>query len=394
LTPVSLYLHIPYCTAKCDYCDFYSVPCNVNDNYIDLLLHETKRRLAETAIAIGNQRPIAIPSVYIGGGTPSLLGAEGITRLLKGVRALCGGAESRAVLDAPCEITVEANPETADLPFMKACADNGVTRFSLGIQSFNGAYRKALGRRSWVMANKPQDEELLAKHLSWAADIFGRRLSVDLLCACLEKDAYERQKDILVHDIEQTLSFVPGHISLYALSLEQNPPLASRLEKTGIEEQTDRLWLFGRDMLVKAGFQQYEISNFALPGLRCLHNMRYWRMENWIGVGPGASGTILNGKGSGNVYGLRASYAPDVGSFLAGTPPVTEALDRLTAVKETLLMGYRYIEGPDTALFKERFGKSIEETIPKTLEKWQKKDRMLFLNAFLLDAFQELENGV
>jgi oxygen-independent coproporphyrinogen-3 oxidase len=398
LTKVSLYLHIPYCTAKCDYCDFYSVPDQINNGYIDLLLHETKRRLAETANAIGNHEAIAIPSVYIGGGTPSLLGAEGITRLLKGVRALCGGAENSAVLDAPCEITVEANPETASLSFMQACAANGVTRFSLGIQSFNDQYRKALGRQGGEVLQSGaaiQGAELLTQRLSQAAALFGRGLSVDLLCACLEKGGFNRQKDILLNDIEKTLSFEPGHISLYALSLEQNPPLAARLEKGNIiEEQTDRLWLLGRDMLVKAGFQQYEISNFALPGYRCLHNIRYWRMENWIGVGAGASGTMLNQDKSETVYGWRTDYAPDIASFLAGTPPVTEALDRLTAVKETLLMGYRYREGPDTVLFKERFGKTIEETIPKTLEKWQGKEQMLFLNAFLLDAFQEVENRI
>lgn len=385
MTQVSLYLHIPFCTSKCDYCDFYSVPDNYNDGYIDVLLKETERRLRETANA--SHEAIVIPSVYIGGGTPSLLGASGITRLLEGLRAITGAA----IPGPACEITVEANPETANLPFLKACAETRVTRLSMGVQSFNGAYRKALGRN----AGKPLDEETLTRRLSDAADLFGYGLSVDLLCACLEKGSFERQKDILLYDIEKTLSFGPGHVSLYALSLEQNPPLAARLEKGSVGDLTDRLWLLGRDTLVKAGYEQYEISNFALPGFRCVHNIRYWRMENWIGTGPGASGTILKNGGGGPVYGWCTSYAPDVDSFIAGkAKPLTEALDRLTAVKETLLMGFRYKEGPDPVLFKKRFGKSIEETIPKTLEKWREKKRMLFLNAFLIDAFQEVENKI
>ena len=413
---VSLYLHIPFCTEKCDYCDFYSVSVKQNrfmDNFIEryteALIWETERRIKE--IVSENSLTVYIPSVYIGGGTPSLLGAAGISGLLEGLKsvidisadaAVTGDSDYSAVTgDLEREITVEANPETADYSFLKACFDHGVTRLSLGIQSFDEAVLTAAGRRGWTRDKKGRNSSFAV--LEAAKDIFGRGLTIDLMSGLPGQSG-----EILLRDIEQALSFNPGHISLYALTMEEGTPFARRYKKNSGNENSgdlrDDLWIEGKDALVNAGFEHYEVSNFALsPSFRSIHNTRYWLMKNWIGIGPGASGTIINKCGA----GLRISYPKNTEEFVSAClgrsmPPVfAEKLDKKTILKETLMMGYRYCEGPDPVLFKERFGRTIEETIPKTLLKWQKSSgnlsmqetRMTFLNNFLLDAFMELDNS-
>jgi oxygen-independent coproporphyrinogen-3 oxidase len=403
---VSLYLHIPFCTGKCGYCDFYSMPLASLDpgerdlltgNYTEVLLNETKRRFDGLCGQIRGS--LAVPTVYIGGGTPSILGAAGISRFLKGLGDILGSLEGEGGPAERREISVEANPETADPSFLRACADYGVTRLSLGIQSFNGPSRRAAGRQG--------ETELLPRVLAEVAEIFGAGLSLDLISGLPEQD-----EPVLLRDIEKSLSFGPGHISLYALTVEEGTPLASQIRgRSGKKpalppaDEADRLWIAGRDALIRAGYEQYEVSSFARTAgtgtCRCLHNIRYWRMENWIGTGPGASGTIISGKGRGR----RFVYASDVEAFMTAEkiPVQTKELDRNDVMRETLLMGFRYTGGPGGALFQKRFGQSLEETIPRTLEKWNTLLRpgetaltgegLLFLNPFLLDAFAELDNS-
>ena len=373
----SLYLHIPFCFEKCDYCDFYSVPVkksgeqwdSLADRYIETLLLETKRRL----IPYGSS--FHIPSIYIGGGNPALLGASGISRLLNGLLQLIDAS--------PREITIEANPETITQSFLHSCSDSGITRLSLGLQSFDESIRKASGRQGTITMQQ----------LYQAAKVFGRCLSFDLISGLPGQD-----EKLLLRDIEKAISLEPGHISLYALTLEPGTPLAQRYRSC--EDTADRLWLLGRDALIKAGYKQYEISNFALaPAYQCIHNVRYWTMKNWIGIGPSASGTIIHNDGT----GCRFTYPPNLDAFLStasldGTPAAVlhEELDKMTMLKETILMGYRCKEGPDPGLFSMRFGKTIQETIPKTLAKWQNYKEntiMNFLNNFLLDVFLEVENN-
>jgi len=378
----SLYLHIPFCGAKCDYCDFYSIPLpditsSSSDDlvcrYLDALVEETNRRIDELEAAGGS--PLEIPSIYIGGGTPSILGPK-ILRIFADV-----------IRVNPCksvdEITVEANPESCDAAFLEACIAGGATRLSLGVQSFNPELRAAVGRRG--------DAALLDGRLSLAAQAFGGGLSLDLMTGLPGQT-----EDDVRADIEKALAFNPGHVSLYSLTVEEGTPLFQKISHGGHgekEDAEDAVWLYGRDMLVKAGYEHYEVSNFARPGRRCLHNIRYWRMENWLGVGCAASGTIIDGSAPGAARGLRTSYRNGVEAFIANPASclAAEELDRLTLIKESLMMGYRYVGGPDADLFRSRFGLSIEEAIPRTLEKWRGRDKMLFLNRFLADAFEELE---
>jgi oxygen-independent coproporphyrinogen-3 oxidase len=367
------------------------------DLFIEALLSEA----AETLRRYGVRR---VPTVFIGGGTPSALGAGRMKRLLAGLVPLLPGQ--------PEEFTVEANPESADRAFLEACREGGVTRISLGVQTFYEPSRRAVHRVG--------EGRLLPERLRLVSELFGENFSADLMTGL----PFQNEK-ILLNDIEKILVYNPGHISLYSLTVEEGTPLARRPRSLlPPADEADRLWIRGRDLLEAAGYGQYEVSNFSLPGKQCRHNIRYWRMENWLGLGPAASGTIFDDESG---TGRRYTVNPDVDAWLgasaagdapAGTEPsggvtagpgragsafhTEEYLDRSTLMKETLLMGFRYIEGPGGAAFRRRFGCPLEEAIPRTLGTWRdrgmlRRDRtaltregLLFLNPFLIDAFGEI----
>ena len=410
----SLYIHVPFCAGSCDYCDFYSIPLMPSaqrtgdsrlEAYVAALLSDGERLFEKF-------RPDLIPAVYIGGGTPSVLGQAGIRALLTGILELI-----LRYAPLPDEITVEANPESADEAFLAAACESGATRLSLGLQTFNGPSRRAVNR-IWPVLNsassqasepsRDNDETRLTKRLALTAEYFPGAFSTDLISGLPFQN-----ENILLNDIKTALSFNPAHVSLYALTLEPGTLLAKQNAAKhflpGCDE-ADRLWICGRDALEKAGFRQYEVSNFCLEGKESRHNIRYWRMLNWLALGPAASGTIINDESG---TGLRYTVPPDVDLWLSGnqinpwlTPgPFCEELDFHTLIKETLLMGFRYVEGPDEQLFQKRFRRSICECIPKTLEKWKAgffrndknaltKEGLLFLNSFLADAFLELDSGL
>jgi len=388
----SLYIHVPFCSQKCDYCDFYSIPVASNlaaqalmDSYIDAVLGDIEDQI--NLFNVDN-----IPTVYIGGGTPSVLGAERVTRLLSSIKTpLTTGMGA-----APVEFTVEANPESTDEAFLRACVEGGVSRISLGVQSFYEATRKA--------ARRTGSRDQLENVLALAGRYYPDRFSADLVTGLpFQSEA------VIMEDIKTLLSFRPAHISMYSLILEPQTPLGKAVKQGAVSlpppDETDRLWIAGRDLLESSGFRQYEVSNFALPNKASAHNIRYWRMENWLGAGPAASGTIINDETG---TGRRFTYPADIESYIRLPRPrinhaIAEELGGTDLIKETLLMGFRYCEGPDKALFKQRFGREIEDAIPRTIALWSKrgffqtgqtlkpsKQGMLFLNGFLRDAFDEL----
>ena len=403
----SLYIHIPFCAGRCDYCDFFAVPVNaVNDvNLIDTFIDAVPGDIKEQIALFGVDH---VPTVYIGGGTPSMLGAARMERLLAGIRALLKPMKS--VIQ---EFTVEANPESADKAFMQACVSGGVSRMSLGVQTFHDPSRRAIRRIG--------DSGLVEQRLALAAEYFPGAFSIDLITGLpLQTETIVRE------DIKRALAFHPGHISLYSLTLEPRTPLGERVARHGAvrlslpcADEAEALWLTGRDALEEAGLAQYEVSSFALPGKACAHNIRYWRMENWLGAGPAASGTIINDETG---TGKRYTYPADIEGYIEKTshgggcptdslegteensPCIFEELDKAALIRETLLMGFRYRSGPDPLSFKRRFGGTIEACIPQTISRWRERgffdtehsglapsrNGLLFLNAFLRDAFGEL----
>ena len=365
----SLYLHIPFCAQKCAYCDFYSRPLAGNwprlDRYLKQLCSDVERQLDLFRVR-------STPSVYIGGGTPSLLGAGRAAALLAFLK--------KALPSAPLELTIEANPESLDAPFLAACAEGGVTRLSVGVQTFHDPSRESCRRRG--------NAALVREKLGLAAES-GLGLALDLISGLPFSDAA-----VLAADIRQALAYRPAHLSLYDLSLEEGTPLA-RQAAAGraalpTPEEAERLWLLGRALLQEAGYEHYEVSNFAKNGAFSRHNLRYWRMESWLGAGKSAGGTIIN---EAAVEGLRS------------VDGVFARLTRADLLKESIMMGFRTATGPPDALFRARFGSSAGAFIPRTLSRWRERgllseggnalnaEGMLFLNRFLCDAFAELDGA-
>jgi oxygen-independent coproporphyrinogen-3 oxidase len=240
------------------------------------------------------------------------------------------------------------------------------------------------------------DGSFLPERLGLIREVFGENFSADLITGL----PLQNEK-ILLNDIEKLLAYQPDHISLYSLTVEEGTPLARRPRPALPQaDEADRLWIRGRDILEQAGYEQYEVSNFARPGKQCRHNIRYWRMENWLGVGPAASGTIINDAGG---TGRRYTVDPDAEAYMRGAAEArVEELDRLTLMRETLLMGFRFIEGHDPVLFRRRFGLALEDAVPASLAAWRNrgllrrdraaltKEGLLLLDAFLMDAFGEM----
>jgi len=373
---ISLYIHIPFCDSparngKCDYCDFFSESVkNYNKNflkhYIYALVNDIKQQIEFFKIK-------EIPTVYIGGGTPSVLGEQ--------IGILFDELKKINLILNQSEFTIEVNPESLNREFISICLQGGVNRISLGVQTFNEVSRNAVNR----FGNK----KTIMDALKLIKD-FPIKLSVDLITGLPYSNIIT-----IKEDIKCLLDYSPDHISLYNLTIEEGTPLAKNIKKKKVKQPDtdlcDTLWITGKEMLLEAGFIHYEVSNFALQDNFCRHNIRYWQMNNWIGVGPAASGTIIN-ENTGT--GKRYTYKPDIKTYLK-EPSIKNAeceeLDKIALIKESFLMGYRFFKGPDPRLFLKRFDCSINDIIPQTLKKWEEKDKMLFLNSFLSDAFTELD---
>jgi len=274
LPPLSLYLHIPWCVQKCPYCDFNShalkgeVP---HDDYVAHLLADLDADLPLTA---GR----TVETIFIGGGTPSLLSSEAMQNLLDGVRA-------RLPLSADAEITMEANPGTVEADRFSGYQRAGVNRISIGVQSFSAEKLERLGR-----IHGP-DEAKRAAHLATGLGL--RSFNLDLMHG-LPNQTLEQALD----DLRQAIALNPPHLSWYQLTIEPNTLFASR---TPVLPDDDALWdIFeqGDKLLTAAGYQQYETSAYAKPGYECQHNLNYWRFGDYLGVGCGAHGKLTQPDGT------------------------------------------------------------------------------------------------
>ncbi|GEM_PF-102698 len=278
-----LYVHIPYCLQKCGYCDFFSAsaPC-VPPEYVRAVARQLEH-LAR-AFCVGGWK-----SVYIGGGSPSLLGAEDLEFLCESIKA--AALNKAAPLDENCEWTIEMNPETVSRPLLEKAASCGINRLSVGIQCKNDKVLRAIGRRA--------SESDIEKAAELIKNFWPHEWSADLIAGL----PFQTKKDI-----ERDIDFVERngakHVSLYSLTLEDGTPLKGAIDAGKIpydEEAAEELWLYGRDLLEGKGFAQYEVSNFARPGFESIHNGAYWAQESYLGAGAGAAGTIY-GKPTGWRY--------------------------------------------------------------------------------------------
>jgi len=270
LPPLSLYVHVPWCVQKCPYCDFNShgqkgeIP---EAEYVQHLIDDLK---ADLHLVQGRK----IHSIFIGGGTPSLLTGAAYTRLLSEVKSLIG-------LEDNCEITLEANPGTVETGRFKDYVKAGINRISIGVQSMQNDKLKALGRihgsdEANYAAEQAKEAGLNSFNLDLMHGLPGQTL------------------DDALGDLKQIIALNPPHISWYQLTIEPNTQFAS---KPPTLPQDETLWDIqeqGQELLAQAGYLQYEISGYAKPGYQCQHNLNYWRFGDYIGIGCGAHGKVTD----------------------------------------------------------------------------------------------------
>lgn len=322
-----IYVHWPYCSAICPYCDFNVYRARGADNAP--LIEAIAADLAEHAERFGRRDAV---SLFFGGGTPSLLRGAEIERLI-------AAADVAFKLGADCEITLESNPEDAHLFAEQAAA--GVNRFSVGAQAFDDAALRALGRKHDAAASLRAVE---------AAAATGRRVSLDLIYA-LEGQSIGAWRS----ELARALTLPIEHVSLYQLTIEPGTAFARRVERQHLTPPDDdlaaRLYEATQETCDAAGFSSYEISNHArTPAARSRHNALYWNSDDWIGVGPGAHGRITHGDHRLATEAQRrpADYIDAVKE--SGVGWIAEA--RLTPQEiadEVLLMGLRVEAGVDLA---------------------------------------------
>ncbi|SMG59193.1 radical SAM family heme chaperone HemW [Cedecea sp. NFIX57] len=268
LPPLSLYIHIPWCVQKCPYCDFNShalkgdVP---HDEYVSHLLRDLDR---DVALAQGRE----VKTIFIGGGTPSLLSSEAMQTLLDGVR-------SRLKLAADAEITMEANPGTVEADRFVGYQKAGVNRISIGVQSFSEPKLKRLGRI--------HDAGEAKRAANLASGLGLRSFNLDLMHGLPDQSLEEA-----LDDLRQAIALNPPHLSWYQLTIEPNTLFGSRPPKLPDDDALWDIFEQGDKLLTAAGYQQYETSAYAKPGYQCQHNLNYWRFGDYLGIGCGAHGKI------------------------------------------------------------------------------------------------------
>lgn len=347
-TGLSVYVHIPFCRGKCRYCDFFSVT-RWNDSTLEKILDET---LAEARFVLSRLGYPAVKTVFIGGGTPSAVP----TRMMERFVADLG----RLFPNPPDEWTVEANPESLSRDLLEALQTNGVNRLSMGVQSFSDRLLETLGRR----ANAAHVRVALAR----IASVWTGRYSIDLITGTPGETF-----DDGVRDIETALSYDPGHVSLYTLTIEPGTPLARDIASGSLAELPvelqDAIWFEAVRRLEAAGYRQYEISNFARSGRESLHNLRYWRMLPYAGFGPAAVSTLPSAAGP-----IRLENPRNLVKFTAGEAAgwnlSAECLKPDEFLLEHLMMGLRLSDGIEPSRIERVFGLDLTELAPDTYKAW------------------------
>ena len=340
-----LYVHIPFCVRKCAYCDFYSLPgqAGLIEAYIDAVLVECR-----------TYGGMSFRTLFFGGGTPSLLGADNLTRLVNGLR-------SNFDLSQLDEATIEANPESATEAMLEAAVGLGFDRVSIGVQSLADAELKAVGRIH--TASQAVDAIALAKKVGF------QNISVDLIVG-LPGQSW----DSLRHSLETLVAMGISHLSLYCLSLEQGTLLAQNppADLPSDDMQAD-LFEKAKDFLGSKGFIHYEISNFAIEGCQCLHNLNYWRGGEYLGLGPSAA-SHLGGK--------RFKNRADLKAYLENPTAVVEEVEELgteeKAAEEAMLRLRLLEEGLGVAEFIRRHGQKNVRRLMAKLDTLSREGLLLF----------------
>jgi oxygen-independent coproporphyrinogen III oxidase len=345
----SLYIHIPYCQAKCPYCDFNSHAASAwpEEDYTRALIAEMNHRAQEKPFS-GD----TVATIFFGGGTPSLFQPSSIGRILDAAQKLFGIAHD-------AEITLEANPGTVDQAKLVGLRSAGINRLSFGAQSFNDATLKFLGRIH--SAEETREAARMAHRAGF------ERLNLDLIFAV----PGQTRADVL-HDIGEAATLEPDHISAYNLTFEEGTVFFTEMRHGKIRplESDEQAEMFAsvRDELPRRGYGLYEISNYAQPGRECRHNLTYWHNETYLGIGAGAHNFGRDGGGGRRWWNERnpARYitmATERGLAETGS----ETVEPRTSMGEYVFLNLRLREGFALVDFALRFGLSFDEVFgPRT----------------------------
>lgn len=323
--PLGLYVHVPFCASTCDFCAFYQTQPTAGsiDRYLGMIASE--------ATLVDWTRPVT--TIFFGGGTPGLLAAKDLAKLAEIVRARCGGA--------PSEWSVELAPGSVTKERLAVLLDAGVTRISMGVQSFQPALLEALGRQhTRLQIDRAYDHVRTAGFAS---------VNLDLMFALPGQTEAE-----WAADVTEAVSRAPDHLSTYCLTFEEDTKLWIKLAQGRVKLDLDhevRLYEQTWAQLAAAGYAQYEVSNFARPGHACAHNLNTWRMNEWVGLGPSAASQHQGWRGA-NVADLEKWEAN-----IARRERVTEdrvALTPALLAEDALIFGLRMNAGVDVAGWRER----------------------------------------
>lgn len=337
--PLGVYIHIPFCRQKCDYCGFYSIPVghlslrerdSLLKRYILKLCEEIERKAAAL-------EGYMVDTVYFGGGTPSMLEPESTAMVMDRLRVAF-----------PCrpagrEVTLECNPEDFSSQRMAGYTEAGVNRVVLGVQTLNGRLRRAIGRAGPLCSRAMLDAFFSARGITRCIDIIA--------------GIPGQEKKQLSEEIEILAAYGPEHVSAYMLGVEKGTPLHGRITLPGrFEAGQKALFNSLMDRLKRRGYRHYEVSNFALPGHESRHNMKYWRFMPYAGFGAGAHSFIR---------GERYCNSPDVEAYLGGKGcrVIRDERSAGAAAAEYIMTGLRLMEGISLDDYREKAGMSVDEKL-------------------------------
>ncbi len=357
----SIYIHIPFCRTRCSYCDFFSTACGKNgvpDSYVSALCRDIQFRFELSGCS-------SVRTVYIGGGTPSLLTPEQLKKISDSIYSLSGASSIK-------EFSIEVNPDDVSRAFIQSAADSGITRLSCGIQAFEDSVLFGVKRRS---SSKRVLEALDCISEQWKGDF-----SVDMIAALPGQT-----EEGLCNGLKRLSQYPVDHVSLYSLTIEPETPLGRQVESGGLFydfEKADRMWLSGRDVLESMGFRQYEVSNFCRPEKECLHNLVYWNLDDYLGCGAGATGTLY-GKNA-----VRFTGTTDIQEYtdfwlsenacVQNAPGEREELSWEVQSFEFFMMGLRTLGGVSLDEYRRRFNRDVPEKIRSEMNGWEKRGAARF----------------
>lgn len=342
---LGLYIHIPFCVKKCKYCDFNSFKLNVGEKrkYLNYLKREME-------LYKGNLEGRSIDSVFVGGGTPSILNEEEIKILFQNIK-------NNFQIKDSAEITMECNPGTLTLNKLKTMKECGVNRLSIGLQAIQNNHLEYIGR--------VHTYEEFEKNYYQAKEVGFENINIDLMYALPNQS-----KEDWMESLEKVVKLNPTHISAYSLILEENTELFNMYERHEfklLDEDTDiEMYEYTINYLKSNGYNQYEISNYAKKGFECKHNILYWKCENYVGLGVSASG-FLNKTRYNNLCELD-EYKNIIHS---GKKPIEweEKLSIKDEIEESIFLGLRMNQGIKFKDFHKKYNFNFEEEYKNEIDK-------------------------